>query len=203
MKKTILLCGILFVTVAANAQFYVGGSAGVNVDKYGENVNGYLPGTRTTFSIFPEFGYRLNSKLDIGLSIGYGSSRWPSYAVDGEKDKTTNWEIAPYLRYSLVRFGNLSVFGKAAIHIGEDKSANYSYNDLLVPGKTKISYYGLDIKPVLVYSLSNHFDLLGDLNFLSLSLYRGKEKDADTMTRFNFGANAGDAITSIGFIYKF
>jgi len=202
MKKTILLCVILFVTVAANAQFYVGGSIGVSVRSLKEDVATTMSGTSLSLSIFPEFGYRFNNRLDMGLSIGYGLEQVPSYAVEGEKNKGTNWEIAPYLRYTLVQFGKFSVLGRGSVYVGGTKTVNQLYPGY-DPVETKRSYYGFDIRPVVIYMLSDHIDLLADLNFLSLNLYKEKEKDNSKATRFNFGANAGGAITSIGFRYKF
>ena len=202
MKKPLLLSLILFVTIAANAQFYVGGSVGVGVRSLKEDIATAMTGTSLSLSIFPEFGYRFNNRLDMGLSIGYGLEQVPSYAVEGEKNKGTNWEVAPYLRYNLVQFGKFSVLGRGSVYVGETKTVNHLYpgND---PVETKGSYYGFDIRPVVIYMLSDHIDLLADLNFLSLNLYKDKEKDNSKTTRFNFGANAGGAITSIGFRYKF
>ena len=210
MKKVILLSIIMFVAVAANAQLYVGGSVGVSTSKYKAEGSTDVVSS-ASFNIFPDFGYRLNNKLDIGLSFGYGASRNPSSYIGGEEDKSTDWEIAPYLRYNLVRFGKLSVLGRAVVFGGRSKADVYVSGGLgSVKTESKISYYGLDIKPVMTYSLSDRFDLLADLNFLSLSLYQTKKDGSGTTTRFNFGIDSnnivgvgGNTLLTVGFLYKF
>ena len=61
MKKILLLAVVLFASLNASAQFYVGGSVGFgSVKPVGGEDSEFV------FKILPEFGYNLNDKWAIG-----------------------------------------------------------------------------------------------------------------------------------------
>lgn len=91
MKKFIIILAAVFASVAANAQYYAGGSLGVSLhdnvaDKFG-------------FSIAPEVGYEISDNLAVGafVEMRFGS-------------KYSAFEIAPYVRYYFYELGPVRFF---------------------------------------------------------------------------------------------
>jgi hypothetical protein len=195
MKKVTLIMFIAVIGIlSANAQFYLGGSL-----KFGTKTAKPEGGTKATesqFSIMPEAGYHLNQDLDLGLALGF------NHVKDQNDVKTSKWAVSPYARYSFVEFGRFSVWGQAALFVGGSK-----VNKL----NAKSTVFGLTVAPVLKYNLSNHFDLITNLNFLNIGFSQtsakvdGKKVGKDTS--FGLGIDSYDIATlgniSIGFIYKF
>ena len=99
---------MMVATLAANAQVYVGGGinfssskpAYVKVDGVSE------PDATTKFGILPEVGYKLDDKLSVGIALGYEHSK------QGDV-KTNGFSIAPYARYTFVKWNNIGLFGEA------------------------------------------------------------------------------------------
>lgn len=108
MKKLFLMAAMMVATLAANAQVYVGGGinfssskpAYVKVDGVSE------PDATTKFGILPEVGYKLDDKLSVGIALGYEHSK------QGDV-KTNGFSIAPYARYTFVKWNNIGLFGEA------------------------------------------------------------------------------------------
>ena len=106
-----------------------------------------------------------------------------------------------------MEFGKFSVLGRAAFVVVGGTSKLFG-SDLKTTG------FGLNVTPVLMYNLSNHFALLADLNFLNLtfaqsSSKRDNEKQGSDTT-FTFGVDSSniaqlgsDSGLMIGFAYKF
>ena len=222
MKKVFLLIMVAVLGMAtANAQWYLGGSLGFRSNTYDPDVDGAKKGKVTAFSIVPEIGYSLTDKVDLGISIGFTSTKFKDTNVDfmflgeqveldGVKEFTiTGWEVAPYIRYNLVQFGNFSLLGKASIDIEGGKMKNK------IEGgddeELKYTAFGFNIKPVLKYTLSEKFDLLADLNFLSLGFNQTNVKDGATVTDFGLNVDSNDVANigggstpfTIGFAFKF
>ena len=55
----------MFIAVCANAQVFVGGTAGI------ANTGGEGLSDKTTFKILPEVGYNINKNLAVGTVLGY------------------------------------------------------------------------------------------------------------------------------------
>lgn len=102
------MAAMMVATLAANAQVYVGGGinfssskpAYVKVDGVSE------PDATTKFGILPEVGYKLDDKLSVGIALGYEHSK------QGDV-KTNGFSIAPYARYTFVKWNNIGLFGEA------------------------------------------------------------------------------------------
>jgi hypothetical protein len=199
MKKVILVVLVAVAGVlSTNAQYYAGGSLnfGINTDKPKDGKKT----TASSFGIAPEVGYSLSQDLDLGLAFNFNTSK------NASDLKSSGWKIAPYARYSFVEFGRFSVLGKGEIFFG---GATRETNEG-VKIKNESTVFGLAITPVLKYSLSDHFDLLSNLNFLNIGFSQTSEKsDGHKFTNngFNLGVNTGNVATlgdiSIGFAYKF
>lgn len=191
MKKILILTVVTLLAVSVNAQYYIGGSIGfgsaTSKPEIGEK------STASSFIIAPEFGYNITNKVDIGVALSFENSKRD---VNGTDVKSNEWGVSPYVRYNLIQFGNLNVLGKAALFAGGGKD-----------GEQKYTGFGLNISPMLTYTLSDKFDLFTGLNFLGLGFEQVKYKDAYTNTGFGLNVNSNNAINTgdvtIGFVYKF
>ena len=202
MRKVFL---VLFVAalgiVSANAQkYYVGGSVGFFSNS--NKPEGAPSSSESGVSIIPEFGINLNEKLDLGISFGFSSLN----QKETQAEKSSEFEVAPYLRYSFAQFGKFSVWGQAAVSFAAGTTENTNSGV-----KNKYSTFGLNIAPVLKYSLSDKFDLLANLNFFNVGFnstsYKQDSNKLGTTSSFGIGADTYDvarlgAIT-VGFVYKF
>ena len=99
MKKGLILLFVMMATLTANAQFYVGGTVGVNSAKPdgGDAV--------TTFSIMPEIGYNFSDNFAVGATLGYAKA-----ANDYMNDLCKTFTIAPYARYTFLKTDLLNLF---------------------------------------------------------------------------------------------
>lgn len=108
MKKLFLMAAMMVATLAANAQVYVGGGINFSSSKPAYvKVDGVAePDATTKFGILPEVGYKLDDKLSVGIALGYEHSK------QGDV-KTNGFSIAPYARYTFVKWNNIGLFGEA------------------------------------------------------------------------------------------
>ncbi len=108
MKKLFLMAAMMVATLAANAQVYVGGGINFSSSKpaYVKVDGGSEPDATTKFGILPEVGYKLDDKLSVGIALGYEHSK------QGDV-KTNGFSIAPYARYTFVKWNNIGLFGEA------------------------------------------------------------------------------------------
>ncbi|MDR3046360.1 MAG: porin family protein [Bacteroidales bacterium] len=201
MKKVILSIVVAFLgIVLANAQFYAGGSFGYNSSTAKEDKN-----TASSFSIAPTVGYRLNDKLDFGLSVSAKSYNSTSRMVGLDalyytvKYKTQDFSVEPYLRYSIIQFDKFNILGSAGIFAGKGKMNQ----ETLVISEEKYTNWGASIYPTVIYDLSDKFALFSHLNFFRLGFSQTKIEDGNTTTDFDFLLNAADILPAIGVRYKF
>lgn len=125
MKKIFASLVVLFVSVAMNAQVYVGGGIGFS------NVENTADDSKvTTFAIKPEIGYKLDSKWDIGTTLNF------EYAKEGDY-KATSFAVAPYVRYNAFKVGAVTFFADASAEIAA----------LKVDGGDSYSGWSIGIKP--------------------------------------------------------
>jgi hypothetical protein len=206
MKKVILVMVIALTgLVSVNAQYYVGGSLGFNSSS--NKLKEGNKNTSTSFTIAPEFGYNLSDKIDLGISLGFINTQMDEYS---RELKQNIWEIAPYVRYSILQYGKFSILAKAELAIAGGKIdityKEYAYeenNDY----NQKYTHFGIGIRPILTYSLSDKIVLLSELNFFNIGFYSSDYKDSHTSTGFSLGANTDNILNvgdvTIGFAYKF
>ncbi len=125
MKKIFASLVVLFVSVAVNAQVYVGGGIGFS------NVENTADDSKvTTFAIKPEIGHKLDSKWDIGTTFNF------EYAKEGDY-KATSFAVAPYVRYNAFKVGAVTFFADASAEIAA----------LKVDGGDSYSGWSIGIKP--------------------------------------------------------
>jgi hypothetical protein len=212
MKKTFLtVCIAAMAAVSANAQLYVGGQLGFDTKKVTNPVS--TDTTKMTQFIFgPEVGYSLNEKWDVGVNLNFKIGSNKNYP---NKETALGYSFAPYVRYTFAQFGDFKVLAKGSLFIsGENITSEY----LSTPNskvKASASEFGATIYPMLAYSISEHFCLLTDLNFLGLNFVSGSTKQtagANTVTTskytaFGLNVNSDNAFSlgalRVGFVYVF
>jgi len=228
MKRVILSIFVALTGImAGNAQYYyVGGS----LDFSGNfSKNGMDNKTHPSYSlsIAPEFGYSINEKTAIGLSVSailssskassMGLDAYNNIQVSGLAEYTEkNFEIAPYIRYSFFKWGKFDLLGMASVYVNTGKTdLKYEYDSDYYSGAasgTKTLTFGANIHPVLLYNLSKRITLLAHLNFFSLGFWQEKQKNiynsdgdeyTNNITGYDLGFDTNNVIPAIGFIYKF
>ena len=65
MKKILLAIIVAMTAVAANAQFWIGGSFGLNFIKPDYSKSDVI----TSLTIAPEVGYKINDKWDVAVAL--------------------------------------------------------------------------------------------------------------------------------------
>ena len=224
MRKTILTIAIaLLVGISANAQFYIGGSLYFSNSslKIEELKNSSQPSY--TFSISPEIGYQLNEKTAVGLSLSAYLSSYKTMSVNLNMDditlsgihetKRTDFGIAPYVRYSLLKWKKFDLLGMAQVYMNAGTTEyDHVYEDgFYSNNKTKTTGWGARIRPVLFYNVSDKLTLVSHLNFCRLGFsyekekvpYNSNENDYTRKTiKFDLDLDTYNSLPSIGFIYK-
>lgn len=173
MKKVLFAIAALATCMTASAQLWIGGNFnfGTNSVKDGD--------ATTSWGIAPSVGYALDDKIEVGLTFG----------IDGTKTgdaKSTNFQIAPFARYTFLSAGDFSMFGQAKVA--------YNYNKV---GDDGTSNFGVAIQPGIKYAVSDNFSFVA---LLGQGLYFTSYSDGNTKSRF--GINFNDAFT-FGIVYAF
>ena len=193
-----LLLMALLPCLPLSARNYVGGSfsvsTGLNVNVAGETVNS------TAVSLSPEFGWLCGERWAVGFKplVGFNS-------MSPNHNRAFNLGISPYARYRFLELKKFGLWAEGDVDFIYSRSKNDSS-----AGSSSLTY-GLAIRPLLTYDLTEHISLYGSVNLFSLSLY-GNSSISEGV-RFNslsFGLSgrSDDVVDSlskisIGFIYLF
>ena len=233
MKKLmVVFVAILAAIVTCNAQYYLGGSVGfgsgggkVEGDGFSNNK------TKTShFNFNPMVGYELSDKLSVGLRISLNTSKNKFLASDlgalgdllpdglleelmgdsfgGDQDtKFNSWKMGVFGRYKAFEMGKFALIADAELGFGGG-SSKYGSTQI---GKN--STFGLNVAPVLSYSLAEKLSIETTLNVLSFGFNLNTDKDPDdnkykdVTSDFGFGVNTGSysgfSAVKVGFVYKF
>ena len=101
MKKLFLVLALAFAGIfTANAQVWVGGGLGANIQKNYKNL-----------SIAPEVGYAFNEHWQVAVGASYGFTQTKVEVLEHIVTTNTN-ELAlqPYVRYVATSIGKFSLF---------------------------------------------------------------------------------------------
>lgn len=212
MKKLFILVAAALLSISANAQWYVGGRLGLDVNgNKTTSAVGTSNSTDFNFNLAPEVGYFLSDKLAVGgfLNINAGSRDTKVNAEIGEGDTGMNytnfgWSIEPYVKYKFWGIGKFGIWGQAGVWIGTSTTKAKGAANSPVPSVN----YGIEVLPVLTYSLNEHFTLDAYIDCVSLSYngtsYNDKKNDIkSTSNSFGLGAATRGQILSVGFHYNF
>ena len=146
MKKLTLLLFVACVTLSANAQFYVGGSASLWVGSDDTNV-----------SLTPEVGYVLNDHWAIGTEIGFGHSSRTAYDYFGEYDvKMNSFILSPYARFTYLKLGKVGLFVDGGLDYAMQKQKDVD----------AVHGVRLGLKPGVALSLTERLSLVAKFGFL-------------------------------------
>ncbi|MDR2037972.1 MAG: porin family protein [Bacteroidales bacterium] len=220
MKKIFITFAVLLTVVfVSNAQLFVGGSLGLSTTGGKEKTGSNSVDKESTFGfeISPKVGYYLSDKFAIGgeVTLGFESEKTPdANGGDDQKDNFFSWGIAPFARYSVAEFGKFSVLLEGGVGIfggtSKTKLGSQSFDGPSLFG------FGVNVTPLLSYSLSDRFNLEMGLNFLNFGFNTwtiktdGNPDDTkDRTTNFGFGVDTDNVFqadlgaVTIGFIYKF
>ncbi len=194
MKKLVVIVCLVIAGMTANAQFYLGGSLDFSVSSTNNNDGDNLEST-VGIGLFPELGFYLNDRFDLGLDFGFRVDVTNFETTNTDKT-TSSWKFAPYARYSLFQFGGFELLAKGSASIGGSDDS-----------KTKSTYLGVNISPILAYNLDSHFMLFTNLNFASFGYGSTFIKDGNSKHEFGFGVNGNKLTTlgniTVGCLYKF
>lgn len=160
MKKIFVSMIFAFCAIAANAQFYVGGTVGFSSIEE-NNV------TISNFTLAPEVGYKIDENWDLGLELGF------STAKETGEDSNNMFTLAPYARYTFAKLSNVDFFVQ-----GQLEYINY--------GEDCGSGFGFAIEPGVSFNVNDKISLIGKIGALE---YFKNDKDAGDGSIFRFGVD--------------
>jgi hypothetical protein len=184
MKKIIF--ALLAVAVLANASFaspkwFAGGSLNINSSKYGDLKSNH-------FGFSPSFGYIIDDKSDVNISLGFYSGKDDVYEYDEFGFTTGNIISEKYSGYSVgvgyerlfLTVSNLYFYLWGGIEYSSTKRGD----------SEAVCNFNVNITPNVQYGLTENIVLFVNLNFLSLNFDTG-----DGYNDFSFGVDTGDFLT--------
>lgn len=154
MKKVLLFFACLMMWVGAQAQVFVGGTLGVDVNNVGADGDGSV--TTLTVQVAPEVGYNFNKTWAIGLQTVFGG-----VAVDGET--VSQIVIAPYVRATFARVGIVDFFGEATIGYGHQDYDGYN----------GVSGAVMALRPGMAINFTKRFAVIARTNLLQYEYWDG------------------------------
>ena len=119
MRKFILALVAISFAAIANAQVYGGGSLALKTNSDAES---------TQISIVPEIGYVLNDKFAIGAALGLYTVSYEDFG------SSSTISFKPYVRYTLLTAGPVSLFTDAAFTYSKPKNYDGRWEIGLYPG---------------------------------------------------------------------
>jgi len=224
MKKMLIIMAILFIATNLNAQWFLGGEIGLNVNNRAENIvenNTDLTRNRTEvgFLIAPKAGYFFNKKFALGLNLSVGSTFRIGYSNPSIKYKEyfANWGVFPFVKYTVLTYkkfhlaleGRTGVGGAHSFYkIGEDKTEK-GYNVFAIGV--------FNITPILGFNLNDHLLFEAGLYFLNvgynIDIFRDEANYPYSFVKnsinhnFNIGFNSSSILVltqlKFGVAYKF
>ena len=175
MKKILMTLVAVAMATTMNAQWYVGGGVGLATSSYDGN-------STTIWSILPEVGYNINDKWAVGTVIGYGESRIK--IKDGGKEKVKTFQVAPYARYTFVKWEKVNLFLDGTVGYKHENAAG-----------VKTNTFGIGVKPGIAVNLNSHLSFVAHVGFLGYENEKVKGDDKSTNT---FGVNLNGNNLSFG-----
>ncbi len=179
MKKIFALALLAVMAISASAQIHVGGT-----------VNAWRNGSEheTTLTIMPEVSYTLSDKLLVGTEIG-----WNHRHEHGVNNNL--FGIAPYLRYTYLKSGIVSLFVDGGFNVFAGKTS-WDGGD-----SDTATTFGIGFKPGVAFAVSEKVSLVAKFGFL------GYEGANDAAKAAGYDEGWGLRFTGnnlqLGFFYTF
>ena len=182
MKKIMMTLAAVCVAATMNAQGYVGGSLSYinNTNK----TNAAAEVTRTTFAIAPEFGYKLDDKMAVGIALGFGTGKVKTENTTvnpntSTETKSTTFTIKPYLRYQALTAGKFNVFVDGGLNFSTTSAEDMK----------NAMDFGLFVTPGISYDVNEKWSIVAKLeDMFAFGYHKDHIADVD---------NAPDAPSSI------
>jgi hypothetical protein len=229
MKKIFILLAVVSIAATANAQWFLGGSLGVNVNVEGSKDREKLTPYKSEigFSIAPKFGYYFNEKIAFGVDLAIGPKfvegtqttiYYPPFGTPYEhkidyQGTYVQWRAAPFLRYSVFTYKKFALMLEGSVGVG-GQHATLVYEKDITEKVTVIGVGIINIVPVLGFKLTDRLQFEAELNFLNIGYNldinmfgEGNSKDTYLKHDLNIGFNAKSVLVMtqlrIGVIYRF
>ena len=202
MKKLFITIAFVAAAMFAQAQFFIGGSLGMDYTK--AKLNSTDVAKVFSWDVTPSVGFMFNDKMGVGLDLGIGMITETNLITD-DKENITVWAVAPYFRYVFAEVDNFKFYADAKVALGGGKPRIKVDNSWNATG-IKATYFGAGIVPGMAYMLTDNISMNCTLNILSLGFKQNKitgDNDFEyQQTEFDFGVNDSTPI-EIGFFYTF
>ena len=191
MKKLFITLAFVAAAFFAQAQLFVGGSAGFTNTKDPLH-NSHNAEKVTTISVLPTVGYMFADNMGVGVDFGMNYTK---EKLAGGDIKTTEYVVCPFFRYVFAEVDNFTFYG--------DLKADLKFGKIKQDGQddVKTSTVGFGIVPGMSYSLTDNISMVASLNILRLGYIQTKEGD-NKEKAFGFGVNDNTPI-NLGFVYTF
>lgn len=209
-----IVISVLFCSVNASAQDYVGGSFSFKSSSSRSTASNAIATVTTwsegtTINVAPDLGWLVGDRWAVGIRpwVGFGNSA----SQDGTQSRTFSLGLNPYARYQVLAHNRFGLWAEA------DPLLSFSQNrtetrDHVWISNLRSTTYGVELVPVLTYQLNRRISLESRLNLFSLALQgnHAVTSEGRGQRTFNWGLSAttkdimeplGDI--TIGFLYKF
>lgn len=200
MKKIILLAFLITVSISKaqdKGTWVFGGELGFRNTNFNDNNSANLSDTNSEqLNIFARTGYIFkNSNFEVGLGLGYGSSKNNSLNFNGDRKFITT-VIAPYIKKYF------PINDKFAFHLIGEFGYRKSYVETPTSNnEVDMQEYGFVLRPGFVYFFTKNIALTGNIG--SLGYLKNEDKyfnleDSEYET-FSFSLNSTNIM--FGFAY--
>ena len=189
MKKILLSLAALAFAATMNAQVWIGGEVGFNMN----HTNG-SDHTAMELNIAPDIGYSLSGNFSVAIALGYSHSSdvdGSKYGMPGMTLSNVNaYSINPYTCYTFVKAGNFAFFviGSLKYIIAHAQGIENNFNQ-----------FSVTVIPAVAYSVSDKVTLASHLGD---GLYFKHTWMKDVVRSNDFGFNLFHGI-SFGAYYFF
>ena len=150
MKKFLLTAIVAVVSLAANAQFWAGGSLNAGTSK--TTLDGNDLSKSNSIGFAPTVGYTLTDNLDVALELSFQHA-------DSDISNLNTFGFSPFARYTFVKSGNFKVFA----------DGGFSYDNIHISGvEDNTNVWEIFVRPGISYDLTKKVFLtatVGDLNY--------------------------------------
>jgi hypothetical protein len=241
MKKFLLASTLVSLALISQAQWFIGSGIDFhyNLDKSTTGKTAYSwyidRDSDIGFSVAPLIGYQrdgfaIGGSVIFYLGTGLEKVEYPTSAelITREKlTKTTLFGVRPFIRHTVAEIGKFSILTNTGTHflfgtaLQDIRINNYSHGPVVRESEYHIMAFGINVTPVLSYSLSSRFEIEVMFNFMNLGFnvtthrdklnqYRDKhgntKDDNDTKIAVGLGSPFGNLLNStfvsVGVIYR-
>jgi len=199
MKKVFL--AVVFAVIAAvcaQAQFYAGGSLGIDFNASSRTMDLATNKQPSSFSfnMNPIVGYHLSDGFSAGLRFAIGIRIDNDRADTPTKIYTYSWGLTPLVRNTLLNADKFSLLLESSLFVSGSK-IKLSTGSTVTDGP-KLIGFGVWALPVLQYKLTDKLSLEARSHIVSIGFLTATTKDnpkADapktSKSTFGFGVNSG------------